>query len=31
MFVPKTEKLMGGSRKLHKEELHNFCSSLIIG
>jgi len=31
MFVPKIEKLMGGSRILHKEEFLNFCSSLNFG
>jgi hypothetical protein len=30
LFVPKRGEVVGGWRKLHDEELHNFYSSLNI-
>jgi hypothetical protein len=27
IFGPKREDVMGGWRRLHNEELHNFCAS----
>jgi hypothetical protein len=27
MFAPKRDELKGGRRKLHKEKLHDLCSS----
>jgi len=30
VFVPKTEKVAGGWRKLNDEELHNLCSSVYM-
>jgi hypothetical protein len=30
IFEPKRDEVMGEQRKLHNEELHNFCSSPSI-